>query len=65
LSDVDGRVDLMGNYEGNLLLIQCKNYSSNNKVTKSNVRGFRRYIIEVLREHNRCAIEEAKNSRYK
>jgi hypothetical protein len=78
LSDGDGGVDLMGNYEGNLLLIQCKNYSSNNKVTKSNVRDLEGTLSKYPENtigvfvvpsktdnYARRAIEEANNSRYK
>ncbi|RIA91602.1 hypothetical protein C1645_821834 [Glomus cerebriforme] len=77
LSNGDGGVDLMGNYGGNLLLIQCKS-SPGNKVTKANVRELKgvmsKYPVNTIgvfvvpsktENYTRRAIEEARNSKFK
>ncbi|CAG8440275.1 3061_t:CDS:2 [Diversispora eburnea] len=77
LANGDGGKDLMGNYAGNLLLFQCKNYAEKNKVTVDDIRQFEgvmsRYPGETIgvfvvpsktNNYTRRATEEANNSKY-
>ncbi|CAI2191960.1 10642_t:CDS:2, partial [Funneliformis geosporum] len=76
LSNGDGGVDLMGNFAGYLLLIQCKNYGSDTKVTVDDVREFSGIMakypeksigifVTPSNNYTRRAIEEAQNSQFK
>ncbi|RIA81184.1 hypothetical protein C1645_744708 [Glomus cerebriforme] len=77
LSCGDGGVDLMGNFAGYLLLIQCKNYSASTKVNVDHIYKFEGvmskypaktigiFVVPFHNNYTRRAIEEARNSRYK
>src|ERR1043165_5171623 len=67
----------MGNFAGNLLLIQCKNYSSGTKVTVDHIYKFEGVMskypekttvgvfVVPCNNYTRRAIEEARNSRFR